>query len=159
MKKILVLSAFLVLSLGSFAYEKNYDDVKDIVLTEYPMAKISKIEMDKFKGKAVYDVELYDYQNEKKVELVVDANTGIVLKNEAEYDDGIMAKNDFPVSFEDAKNIALDNSFNGTVTNIELKTKNKKSFYLVEVSEETIERELKIDANTGDVLSIKEETR
>ena len=62
-----------------------------------------------------------------------------------------------PITFEQASRIALDNSFNGRVKSIELKNINKRSYYMVEVKEDKSEKEINIDANTGKILSIKED--
>lgn len=50
----------------------------------------------------------------------------------------------------------MDNSYNGTVKSIELKNINKRAYYVVEVRENKSEKEIDIDANSGKVLSIKE---
>ena len=84
-------------------------------------------------------------------------NNGEVLKIVPDYDDEYNPNYNLPITFEQASRIALDNSFNGKVKSIELKNIDKKAYYTVEVKEDKSEKEINIDANTGKILSIKED--
>ena len=157
MKKIknIGLLLFLILSTLSFSYQINYDDVVDIVLRNYPQSRVTKIEMSNYKGKTVYDGEAFD--KGQKIEFIIDANSGEVFKIAPDYDDEYNPNFNLPITFEQASRIALDNSFNGRVKSIELKNINKRPYYMVEVKEDRSEKEINIDANTGKILSIKED--
>ena len=156
MKKIknIGLLLFLILSTLSFSYQINYDDVVDIVLRNYPQSRVTKIEMSNYKGKIVYDGEAFD--KGQKIEFIIDANSGEVLKITPDYDDEYNPSYNLPITFEQVSRIALDNSFSGKVKSIELKNIDKKAYYTVEVKEDKSEKEINIDANSGKILSIKE---
>lgn len=157
MKKIknIGLLLFLILSTFSFSYQINYDDAVDIVLKNYPQSRVTKIELTNYKGKTVYDGEAFD--KGQKIKFIIDVNTGEVFKIGPDYDDEYNPNFNLAITFEQANRIALDNSFNGTVRSIELKNINKKTYYVVEIRENKSEKELRIDANSGKVLSIKED--
>ena len=157
MKKIknIGLLLFLTLSTLSFSYQVNYDDVVDIVLRNYPQSRVTKIEISNYKGKTVYDGETFD--KGQKIEFIIDANSGEVFKIAPDYDDEYNPNFSLPITFEQASRIALDNSFNGRIKSIELKNINKRPYYTVEVKEDKSEKEINIDANTGKILSIKED--
>ena len=156
MKKIknIGLLLFLMLSTLSFSYQINYDDVVEIVLRNYPQSRVTKIEMSNYKGKTVYDGEAFD--KGQKIEFSIDANSGEVFKIAPDYDEYNPNFN-LPITFEQASRIALDNSFNGRIKSIELKNINKRPYYTVEIKEDRAEKEINIDANTGKILSIKED--
>ena len=157
MKKIknIGLLVFLILSTLSFSYQINYDDVVDTVLRNYPQSRVTKIEISNYKGKTVYEGEAFD--KGQKIEFIIDVNTGEVLKIAPDYDDEYNPNYNLPITFEQASRIALDNSFNGKIKSIELKNKNKRAYYMIEVKEDRAEKEINIDANTGKILSIKED--
>ena len=157
MKKIknIGLLLFLILSTLSFSYQVNYDDVVDIVLRNYPQSRVTKIEISNYKGKTVYNGEAFD--KGQKIEFIIDVNSGEVLKIAPDYDDEYNSNFNLAITFEQASRIALDNSFNGKVKSIELKNVNKRAYYTVEVKEDKSEKEMNIDANTGKVITIKED--
>lgn len=156
MKKIknIRILLFLMLTTLSFSYQINYDDAVDIVLRNYPQSRVTKIEVANYKGKTVYQGEAFE--KGQKIEFIIDVNTGEVFKIGPDYDDGYNPNYNLPITFEQANRIALDNSYNGTVKSIELKNINKKPYYMVEVRENKSEKEINIDANSGKILSIKE---
>ena len=157
MKKIknIGILLFLMLSTLSFSYQINYDDVVEIVLRNYPQSRVTKIEISNYKGKTVYEGEAFD--KGQKIEFIIDVNTGEVLKIVPDYDDEYNPNYNLPITFEQASRIALDNSFNGRIKSIELKNINKRPYYTVEIKEDRAEKEINIDANTGKILSIKED--
>ena len=157
MKKIknIGLLLFLTLSTLSFSYQVNYDDVVDIVLRNYPQSRVTKIEIFNYKDKTVYEGEAFD--KGQKIEFIIDVNTGEVFKIAPDYDDKYNPNYNLPITFEQASRIGLDNSFNGKVKSIELKNINKRAYYIVEVKEDKSEKEIRIDANSGKVIGIKEE--
>ena len=156
MKKIknIGLLLFLILSTLSFSYQVNYDDVVDIVLRNYPQSRVTKIEISNYKGKTVYNGEAFD--KGQKIEFIIDVNTSEVYRMDSNYDDEYNPSYNLPITFEQASRIALDNSFNGKVKSIELKSIDKRPYYTVEVKEDKSEKEIRIDANSGKILSIKE---
>ena len=158
MKKIknIELLLFLILSTLSFSYQVNYDDVVDIVLKNYPQSRVTKIEISKYKGKTVYKGETFD--KGQKIKFIIDVNSGEVFKIAPDYDDEYNPNYNLPITFEQASRIALDNSFSGKIKGIELKNIEKQPYYTVEVKEDRTEKEINIDANSGKVLNIKENT-
>ena len=157
MKKIknIGILLFLLISTLSFSYQVNYDDVVDIVLRNYPQSRVTKIEIFNYKDKTVYEGEAFD--KGQKIEFIIDVNTGEVFKIASDYDDKYNPNYNLPITFEQASRIGLDNSFNGKVKSIELKNINKRAYYIVEVKEDKSEKEIRIDANSGKVIGIKEE--
>ena len=157
MKKIknIGLLLFIILSTLSFSYQVNYDDVVDIVLRNYPQSRVTKIEISNYKGKTVYNGEAFD--KGQKIEFIIDVNNGEVLKIVPDYDDEYNPNYNLPITFEQASRIALDNSFSEKVKSIELKNIDKKPYYTVEVKEDKSDKEINIDANTGKVITIKED--
>ena len=147
---------FLILSTLSFSYQINFDDVVDIVLKNYPQSRVTKIEISKYKGKTVYKGETFD--KGQKIKFIIDVNSGEVFKIAPDYDDEYNPNYNLPITFEQASRIALDNSFSGKIKGIELKNIDKKPYYTVEVKEDRTEKEINIDANSGKVLNIKENT-
>ena len=146
---------FLILSTLSFSYQINYDDVVDIVLKNYPQSRVTKIEISNYKGKTVYNGEAFD--KGQKIEFIIDVNSGEVLKIAPDYDNEYNSNFNLSITFEQVSRIALDNSFSGKVKSIELKNIDKKPYYTVEVKEDKSEKEMNIDANTGKVITIKED--
>ncbi|MYL60592.1 hypothetical protein GLW20_24120, partial [Virgibacillus halodenitrificans] len=59
------------------------------------------------------------------------------------------------ISTDDIKTMVAD-QYPGTITDIELEKNFDKIFYEVEVENENREYDLKLDANTGEVLKIRE---
>jgi len=108
-----------------------------------------------YKGKTVYNGEAFD--KGQKIEFIIDVNSGEVFKIVPDYDDEYNPNYNLPITFEQASRIALDNSFNGKVKSIELKSIDKRPYYTVEVKEDKSEKEINIDANTGKVITIKED--
>jgi len=145
---------FLILSTLSFSYQINFDDVVDIVLKNYPQSRVTKIEISNYKGKTVYNGEAFD--KGQKIEFIIDVNSGEVLKIAPDYDNEYNSNFNLSITFEQVSRIALDNSFSGKVKSIELKNIDKKPYYTVEVKEDKSEKEIRIDANSGKILSIKE---
>ena len=145
---------FLILSTLSFSYQINYDDVVDIVLKNYPQSRVTKIEISNYKGKTVYNGE--DVDKGQKIAFIIDVNSGEVLKIAPDYDNEYNSNFNLSITFEQVSRIALDNSFSGKVKSIELKNIDKKPYYTVEVKEDKSEKEINIDANSGKILSIKE---
>jgi len=81
---------------------------------------------------------------------------------------GATTKNNFPtsnmekasnnqeiISSSKAVNIALSKA-DGYVESVDLEKKNGKRFYEIDIEKEDIESEIKVDAVTGEILSIKE---
>ena len=93
-----------------------------------------------------------------KIKFIIDVNSGEVFKIAPDYDDEYNPNYNLPITFEQASRIALDNSFSGKIKGIELKNIDKKPYYTVEVKEDRTEKEINIDANSGKVLNIKENT-
>lgn len=158
MKKLLIIGAIILGSIGfstSVLAALSEQQVKDIVLKEVPNGQITKFELDKEKGKMVYQVEVIDGNLEKEFD--VDAETGAILKVEHEQKDKKNSVNNPKISYDRAKEIALKQSKNGKFKEIELKHKNGVLVYDVEIAEGFMDREFLIDANTGEILRDKKD--
>ncbi|EAA24334.1 Hypothetical Exported Protein [Fusobacterium vincentii ATCC 49256] len=101
----------------------------------------------------VYEVEVIEGNVEKEFD--IDAETGAILKSETETKDKIVETP--KISYEQAKEIALKQSKDGKFKEIDLKHKNGKLVYDIELVEGFMDREFFIDANTGEILKDKKD--
>ena len=88
-------------------------------------------------------------------EFDIDAETGAILKSETETKNRIVETP--KISYEQAKEIALKQSKDGKFKEIDLKHKNGKLVYDIELAEGFMDREFLIDANTGKILKDKKD--
>jgi uncharacterized membrane protein YkoI len=126
---------------------------------------VTEVELEKTLTRTIYEVEIN--KDGFEYDLDMDAVTGKVLKNDKSADD----KDDKEVlddnsSKTDSSKVAITREAaietalieaTGTVTDIELERDDSQTFYKIEVEDGTKEVEVKVDANTGAVLSVDEE--
>jgi uncharacterized membrane protein YkoI len=126
---------------------------------------VTEVELEKTLTRTIYEVEIN--KDGFEYDLDMDAVTGKVLKNDKSADD----KDDKEVlddnsSKTDSSKVAITREVaietalieaTGTVTDIELERDDSQTFYKIEVEDGTKEVEVKVDANTGAVLSVDEE--
>jgi uncharacterized membrane protein YkoI len=126
---------------------------------------VTEVELEKTLTRTIYEVEIN--KDGFEYDLDMDAVTGKVLKNDKSADD----KDDKEVlddnsSKTDSSKVAITREVaietalieaTGTVTDIELERDDSQKFYKIEVEDGTKEVEVKVDANTGAVLSVDEE--
>jgi len=111
---------------------------KDIVNNEVPNGQITKFKLDREHGKMVYEIEVMEGNIEKEFD--IDAETGAILKSETETKNRIVETP--KISYEQAKEIALKQSKDGKFKEIDLKHKNGKLVYDIELAEEFMDRAL-----------------
>ena len=141
----------------------SIDDIKAKALNEIEGGEVTSVEQDDKKGIRVYEVEVTTA--EVKYELTYDATTGDLLKKEEERRDqtnnGDVATGDatkeFKVTEEQAKDIAMKKVGEGEISKFELDRSDEK--YEIEIKTATMEYDVDIDANTGDIVKYKEDTR
>lgn len=158
MKKLLLVGAIVIGSLGfstSAIAALSQEQVKAIIKKEVPNGQVTKFELDKENGKKVYEVEVMDGNVEK--EFKIDAETGEIVKFKSEQKIAKRAKKEPKISYDRAKEIALEQSKNGKFKEIELKHKNGVLVYDVEIAEGFMDREFLIDAMTGEILRDKKD--
>lgn len=149
----------------------SIDEAKKIALKNSPKATITSIELDSRRGLPVYEIEFLEGNTRK--EYKIDATNGNIVKYDekdySRYMHNKMYKNDecymynnysninnnVALSMEDAIKIALDNSKNGVIDDIEFKIKKGIPVYEIEVKEAIGEKEFVIDANSGKILKQK----
>ena len=170
-----------VLVLGSIAIvagaNQNLDKAnangnnKDNILTNEEIVEkalaivdgtVTEVELEKKLTKTIYEVEVI--KDGSEYDLDMDAVTGKVLKNDKSTDDDNdkddLDDNSSKVDsskVDITREVAIETALKeatGTVTDIELESDDAQIFYEIEVEDGTKEVDVKIDANTGAVLSV-----
>lgn len=147
--------------LGVVSANPDYstDDIRKQVSEMYP-GEITELELEKEGDNLVYEIEVK--QENKEIELKIDANTGEVLFSEIDYDDNDndvvnsngSSTNNTIISEEKAIEIAL-RQFNGAIEEIELDEDDSRLIYEIEMENGEKEAEIEIDAYTGKVLEVE----
>ncbi|MFB7138033.1 PepSY domain-containing protein [Gottfriedia sp. NPDC056225] len=167
MKKIYSKTTILVLAVGLFASGCSSHNPNRPNLSKEEV--VSKIEKDPNKvvtsidkeNKSTYEVEVFE-KNHKKT-LIVNAKNAKIKKEEKDrdlLDDqalNLLYKNEFVITLSQAKDIALDQVNNGTITEIEKEKDDNEYHYSVEVMKDHINHSMDIDAKTGKITSLKQE--
>ncbi|WP_203362913.1 PepSY domain-containing protein [Bacillus sp. REN10] len=126
------------------------DQAKKIALKSVK-GKVTDVDLENKNNQWAYEVEIRTAKGDKEVS--VDAQTGkVVSKKNNEQP----AKNKMKITRDEAKKIALEH-VDGKVTDIDLDRKNNQWVYEVEVITVTGEVEVYINAQTGEVSSIRPE--
>ena len=133
------------------------EEANKIALKQTKDGKILKSELDHNHGRTIYEIEILE--NNIKKEIDIDAVSGQILK--IDNDDRpshryMQTSIEAKISIDEAKAIALKNSSNGTLKSIELDSKRGLPFYEVEILENNIEKEIKIDATNGNIIKFKD---
>lgn len=146
------------------------EEANKIILKEYSNGKIFSSRLEKDYGRLIYEIELYDDNYEKEVE--IDATSGQILKTTSKIKGLVPDReihNEMPrkrvtmvtpnetqqiktISMEEAKKIALSTSLKANIISIGLDSKKGFPIYEIELSEGNIKREIKIDAVNGNVI-------
>ncbi|WP_026676294.1 PepSY domain-containing protein [Fictibacillus gelatini] len=114
------------------------------------------LELDEEHGKMIYEIDLQEKTTAHEVK--IDAATGKVLNvKPKEVDDDLPGNARAKISIDQAAANALTKE-NGTVTDIELDKKRGKLVYEINIQGKSKDYEVKIDATSGSVLSVKAET-
>ena len=119
-----------------------------------PNGQLKKAKLENTKRGPVYDIELWQGNTNTKKEYKIDANTGKILRTKIDIDSDELnpAITNTKISVEQVKGIAKKQAPNATIKNIELERKKGKLVYEVELIEENVKKEYKIDAETGEIL-------
>ena len=141
----------------------SIDEIKAKALKEIEGGEVTSVEQDDKKGIRMYELDVVT--DEVKYELTYDAHTGDLLKKEEERRDqtnnGDVATGDatkeFKVTEEQAKDIAMKKVGEGEISKFELDRSDQK--YEIEIKTATMEYDVDVDANTGDIVKYKEDTR
>ncbi len=133
------------------------EEANKIALKQTKDGKILKSELDHNHGRTIYEIEILE--NNIKKEIDIDAVSGQILK--IDNDDRPSHRHmqtpiEAKISIDEAKAIALKNSSNGTLKSIELDSKRGLPFYEVEILENNIEKEIRIDATNGNIIKFKD---
>ena len=158
MKRLLLIGAIIIGSLvfsTSTLAALSQEQIMTIIRKEVPNGQLTKFELDRENGRKVYEVEVMD-GNVKK-EFKIDAETGEIVRFKTEKKAPKRAKKEPKISYDRAKEIALNQSKNGKFKEIELKHKNGVLVYDVEIAEGFMDREFLIDAMTGEILRDKKD--
>ncbi|PGS51966.1 PepSY domain-containing protein [Bacillus sp. AFS041924] len=166
MRKIYSIVGLFVITLGLFLSGcNNNTDSQNLSKEEI----VSRIEKDSNKvvtsiekeSKSKYEVEVSE-KNHKKT-LIVDAKNAKIKKEEKERDFlddqalDLLYKDEFVVTPEKAKDIALDQVNGGTITEIEKEKDDGQFYYSIEVMKDHINYTMDIDAKSGKIVSLEQE--
>lgn len=153
-------AALIVTVFGILGYKNvsadtsiSMEEAKNKVTNQYP-GIVTEIEKDKKGSKTVYEMEILG--KNQKYELVLDANSGKVLKLEEK--EKLETEDQTPIvkiSIDQGKAIAKK-VFNGTVKEIEIEKEDDLLVYEVKMMSKNKKADIKIDANNGTVLQVKE---
>ncbi|MEE6453156.1 PepSY domain-containing protein [Gottfriedia acidiceleris] len=130
---------------------------------------VSKIEKDSNKlvtsiekeNKSTYEVEVYEKNHKKK--LIVDAKNAKVKRevNERDMLDDkaldLLYKNEFVITHKQAKEIALEQVNDGTITEIEKEKDDHQFHYSIELMKDHTKYSIEIDAKSGKITSLEQE--
>ncbi len=145
--------------------EINLKDIK-LAITEESAKKIA---MDSVVGGIFVEIELDDedvviiYEVKVKSgdvthEIDIDANTGVILKDEIDDDNDEFIYEDVKLTINEAIEIAKK-ALGGKsqVTEVELEKENGIIVYDIEIRLDNKEFEIEVDANTGEIISQEED--
>lgn len=133
------------------------EEANKIALKQTKDGKILKSELDHNHGRTIYEIEILE--NNIKKEIDIDAVSGQILKidnDDSPSHSHMQTPVEAKISIDEAKAIALKNSSNGTLKSIELDSKRGLPFYEVEILENNIEKEIRIDATNGNIIKFKD---
>lgn len=156
---------------------------KQIALEDAKAGNVTRAELDRENGIWVFEIEVMDGNMEKDYK--INADTGEIINASIETDRNVIAQTSSDDSSKDmsnksannrsentssnvsntkigldrAKEIALKEAKSGNVTKAELDRENGILVYDIEVVDGSIEKDYRIDANTGAVLKTEIETR
>lgn len=136
------------------------DRAKEIAQGRLSGGKITELELEKEKGRWVYEGEIET--NAVEAEFKIDAYTGEVLKWKEEPRDGDdtpapTAPSNQMIGVDRAKEIAQGRLPGGRITELELDEDDGRMIYEGEIETNTTEVEFEIDAYTGEVLKWDQE--
>lgn len=165
LKNTILASLATAMSLASFTVLADDDDWRAmqrsklnatqalIIATDKVAGQAVELSFDEDDGHAYYEIDIYS--SNKKHELRVDANSGKVVESEIDHERD--SKVSVEVSLQQAMIIA-ERETQAKTKNAELKNRSDSdSYYEVETIRKNTEYEVKIDANSGEVLQIKRE--
>lgn len=140
----------------------SIDEVKALAEKEVD-GFVKSIELDDEKSGFVYEVEIQTQDVE--YELDIDAKTGKVVnvKKEAHTDNQTLEESQALIADgkliteKEAVAIAIKQA-TGTLTKVELKDKDGRRYYKIEIQDDKFEYEFKINAVNGDVLEYEKES-
>lgn len=139
------------------AIKANKDSIQQLIQNEYG-GEITELELEKESGKAFYEVEVY--KDGMEYELIVDADTGEIVKEEQhleddfEKDDQKVVQSVDVLSVDEVKAIARK-EFDGKVIEIDLDEDDNVLKYELELQNGNKEAEFEIHAKTGEILEME----
>lgn len=140
------------------------DKAKEIALKAAKSGQITKVELDRDYGILVYEIEVLDGNTE--YEYKIDAVTGKIVKTDIETKRVQTPQTQSPktnqstnstIGMEKAKQIAMNHAKTGKVTKVELDREYGILVYEIEVRDGRVEKDYKINAQTGEIVKSKVE--
>lgn len=137
----------------------NIDKAKDIALNEVNNNEGIIVDYELEGNWNNYTHHEFEIQlDNEKHEIIIDAKTGNIIKVEVKENNHTIGEYNKYIGFDKAKKIALDNikDKNYVITKFDLEDHNeegKRTYYEVEFHSKNSEYEIKIDAESGKVIS------
>lgn len=153
MKKVKILAVMALMGALNFALanEKiNYQEALDIAKREFNGASVIAVELDK----GFYEIKSYKDGIEKEIK--IDINSGEIVKLETEKKQISDELLNVKISLNKAKDMVMSENADWNFKEIELKQDLGVIYYEVELKKGFSEKEIKIDANSGKILQIKQ---
>lgn len=135
----------------------TWQQAKDIALEKIPGGVTTKLKLETSNGLLVYEIELL--KDNVKYELKLNAETGEIVKYDMDHTISQTNTVQTPITWEQAKKIALEKVPGGTTTKLKLDEENGKLVYEIEIIKNNEEHDLEIDATTGTIIKYEIENK
>lgn len=131
----------------------SMDEATTIALNESG-GKLKEMKLEKEDGRLIYEIELFNDEKDRNVEIDIDAKTGNIIKIDQDDDDdrsGVAATSkEAKISLEEANAAAVTDT-PGTVEDVELDAED--GYYKIEVDTGKNEVVMKVDSETGKIIT------
>lgn len=165
MKKLITLASILAVSASGFAFAKSGESAQALeqatitasqaidIASAKASGTVTSVDFD-YKQKTQTGVYEVDFKNgNEKQEIRIDAKTGEIIGTKTEKTDKTLAAQP-TVTLKQAIETAQSKEA-GKVKKADLKTKNGQTVYKVEIKNGTQEKDVIIDATSGQMLDVR----
>lgn len=154
---VATVSLFAVPLVSAAANNISYSEAVAVAQAKYPKAKITQLELDREKGKYVYDMEFVN-TDRKEYDVKVDAQTGKIIRNK--YDGKLhstLKLNQLKISYDKAIAAAQKELPNAIFDSLDIEWEKKMPFYEIDFKEGRTEKTIVVNATTGKVEKSNED--
>ncbi len=145
-------SLFAIPLVSTAAQDITYSDAVATAQAKYPKAKLTQLELDREKGRYVYDMEFVD-TNRKEYDVKVDVQTGKIIRNKYEGKlHSTLKLNQIKTSYDEAIATAQKELPKATFDSLDIEWRTKMPYYEIDFKQGKTERTIVVDAATGEVV-------